>query len=88
MMRSENILLCPVLLIFVYADSFQELTEVNTISKKLFSHFIQIPSAAIQIKDIMLSAPPTKRQQLQVLCISTDTHVIVNLLDPDVHVDF
>jgi hypothetical protein len=55
---------------FVYTDFFQELTEVNTISKKLFSHFIQIPSAAMQIKDVMLSAPPTKRQQLQVLCIS------------------
>ncbi|OEL32096.1 hypothetical protein BAE44_0006885 [Dichanthelium oligosanthes] len=43
----------------------QEVAEVNTISRKLFSHFIQIPSVAMQIKDIMLSAPPERRQRLQ-----------------------
>lgn len=43
----------------------QELAEVNTISRKLFSHFIQIPSVAIQIKDIMLFAPAERRLQLQ-----------------------
>ncbi|KAL6876470.1 hypothetical protein ACP4OV_013042 [Aristida adscensionis] len=51
----------------------QELSEVNDSSKKLFSHFIQIPSVAIQIKDIMLSAPPKKRQQLQY-------HILVHIL--------
>jgi hypothetical protein len=56
------------LVLFIHFNNvlFQELAEVNTISKKLFSHFIQIPSVAIQLKDIMLSAPPERRQQLQV----------------------
>ncbi|GJN34320.1 hypothetical protein PR202_gb22970 [Eleusine coracana subsp. coracana] len=49
----------------VFQVTLKELAEVNAISKKLFSHFIQIPSVAILMKDIMLSAPPNKRQQLQ-----------------------
>ncbi|KAJ1259294.1 hypothetical protein BS78_10G142900 [Paspalum vaginatum] len=51
---------------YLSSDTFpQELAEVNTISRKLFAHFIQIPSVAVQIKDIMLSAPPERRQQFQ-----------------------
>ncbi|VAI77069.1 unnamed protein product [Triticum turgidum subsp. durum] len=34
----------------------------------------QIPSAAIQIKDVMLSAPPTKRQQLQDMIRASVSH--------------
>uniref|UniRef100_A0A0E0AA65 HEAT repeat-containing protein n=1 Tax=Oryza glumipatula TaxID=40148 RepID=A0A0E0AA65_9ORYZ len=66
--QEATMLLLDALLMVFYSSSAtgsQELTEVNNISKKLFSHFIQIPSAAIHIKDIMLSAAPTKRQQLQ-----------------------
>uniref|UniRef100_J3MEI1 Uncharacterized protein n=1 Tax=Oryza brachyantha TaxID=4533 RepID=J3MEI1_ORYBR len=66
--QEATILLLDALLMVFYSSSgtgSQELAEVNIISKKLFSHFIQIPSAAVHIKDIMLSAPPTKRQQLQ-----------------------
>uniref|UniRef100_A0A0D3GH65 HEAT repeat-containing protein n=1 Tax=Oryza barthii TaxID=65489 RepID=A0A0D3GH65_9ORYZ len=66
--QEATMLLLDALLMVFYSSSAtgsQELTEVNNISKKLFSHFIQIPSAAIHIKDIMLSAAPTKRQLLQ-----------------------
>ncbi|RLN13103.1 hypothetical protein C2845_PM09G14160 [Panicum miliaceum] len=66
--QDATTLLLEALLMVFYLSSdtvSQELTEVNTISKKLFSHFIQIPSVAIQLKDIMLSAPPERRQQLQ-----------------------
>ncbi|KAG8094444.1 hypothetical protein GUJ93_ZPchr0012g20299, partial [Zizania palustris] len=66
--QDATILLLDALLMVFYISSetgSQELAEVNTISKKLFSHFIQIPSAALQIKDIMLTTTPTKRQQLQ-----------------------
>ena len=66
----ENLLFSFILLIILYNILFQELAEVNTISRKLFSHFIQIPSVAIQIKDIMLSAPPERRVQLQVLFLT------------------
>lgn len=59
-----------VLLTLFYNFLFQELAEVNTNSRRLFSHFIQIPSVAMQIKDIMLSAPPERRQQLQVSSIT------------------
>ncbi|XP_044958991.1 protein SWEETIE isoform X1 [Hordeum vulgare subsp. vulgare] len=70
------LLLDALLMVFYLSDdnASQELTEVNTISKKLFSHFIQIPSAAIQIKDVMLSAPPTKRQQLQDMIRASVSH--------------
>ncbi|WVZ80108.1 hypothetical protein U9M48_027611 [Paspalum notatum var. saurae] len=55
-----------VIVFYLSSDTFpQELAEVNTISRKLFAHFIQIPSVAIQIKDIMISAPPERRQQFQ-----------------------
>ncbi|TVU08978.1 hypothetical protein EJB05_42408 [Eragrostis curvula] len=66
--QDATILLLDALLIVFYLSTesgSQELAEVNTISKKLFSHFIQIPSVAILIKDILLSALPKKRQQLQ-----------------------
>ncbi|XP_062228917.1 protein SWEETIE-like isoform X3 [Phragmites australis] len=66
--QDATILLLESLLMGFYLSSdtsSQELAEVNTISMKLFSHFIQIPSVAVQIKDILLSAPPEKRQQLQ-----------------------
>ncbi|XP_078176772.1 HEAT repeat-containing protein isoform X2 [Carex rostrata] len=43
----------------------QELNEVNSIARRLVSHFVQIPSAATQIKDVMLSVPAEKRQQFQ-----------------------
>uniref|UniRef100_A0A0E0E2B2 HEAT repeat-containing protein 5B n=1 Tax=Oryza meridionalis TaxID=40149 RepID=A0A0E0E2B2_9ORYZ len=65
--QEATMLLLDALLMVFYSSSAtgsQELTEVNNISK-MFSHFIQIPSAAIHIKDIMLSAAPTKRQLLQ-----------------------
>ncbi|CAD6336683.1 unnamed protein product [Miscanthus lutarioriparius] len=64
---ATTLLLEALLMIFnLSSDTVsQELAEVNTISRKLFSHFIQIPSVAIQIKDIMLSAPPERRLQLQ-----------------------
>ncbi|CAL5053041.1 unnamed protein product [Urochloa decumbens] len=66
--QDATTLLLEALLMVFYCSSntvSQELAEVNIISRKLFSHFIQIPSVAIQIKDIMLSAPPERRQQLQ-----------------------
>ncbi|RLM55986.1 HEAT repeat-containing protein 5B isoform X5 [Panicum miliaceum] len=66
--QDATTLLLEALLMVFYLSSdtvSQELAEVNTISKKLFSHFIHIPSVAIQLKDIMLSAPPERRQQLQ-----------------------
>ncbi|KAK3132983.1 hypothetical protein QOZ80_6AG0530430 [Eleusine coracana subsp. coracana] len=66
--QDATIVLLDALLMVFYLSSessSQELAEVNAISKKLFSHFIQIPSVAILMKDIMLSAPPNKRQQLQ-----------------------
>ncbi|XP_039843667.1 protein SWEETIE-like isoform X8 [Panicum virgatum] len=66
--QDATTLLLEALLMVFYLSSdtiSQELAEVNTISKKLFSHFIQIPSVAIQLKDIMLSALPERRQQLQ-----------------------
>uniref|UniRef100_A0A0D9WQP4 HEAT repeat-containing protein n=1 Tax=Leersia perrieri TaxID=77586 RepID=A0A0D9WQP4_9ORYZ len=66
--QEATMLLLDALLMVFYSSSgtgSQEHTEVNSISKKLFSHFIQIPSTAVHIKDIMLSAAPTKRQQLQ-----------------------
>ncbi|KAM0896259.1 hypothetical protein ACQ4PT_023313 [Festuca glaucescens] len=75
--QEATILLLDALLMVFYLssdDASQELTEVNTISKRLFSHFIQIPSAAIQIKDVMLSAPPTKRQQLQDMIRASVSH--------------
>ncbi|KQK18234.1 hypothetical protein BRADI_1g39436v3 [Brachypodium distachyon] len=75
--QDATILLLDALLMVFYLSSdngSQELAELNTISKKLFSHFIQIPSAAIQIKDIMLSAPPTKRQQLQDMIRASVSH--------------
>ncbi|CAM0910461.1 unnamed protein product [Alopecurus aequalis] len=75
--QEATILLLDALLMVFYLsndNASQELTEVNTISKKLFSHFIQIPSAAIQIKDVMLSAPPTKRQQLQDMIRASVSH--------------
>uniref|UniRef100_A0ACD6A9T3 Uncharacterized protein n=1 Tax=Avena sativa TaxID=4498 RepID=A0ACD6A9T3_AVESA len=75
--QEATILLLDALLMVFYLSSdnaSQELTEVNTISKKLFSHFIQIPSAAIQIKDVILSAPPTKRQQLQDMIRASVSH--------------
>ncbi|OAY83386.1 HEAT repeat-containing protein 5A [Ananas comosus] len=43
----------------------KDLIEVNTITRRLVSHLVQIPSAATQIKDVMLSVPVTRRQQLQ-----------------------
>ncbi|KAL6603995.1 hypothetical protein ACP70R_044356 [Stipagrostis hirtigluma subsp. patula] len=64
---ATTLVLDALLMVFYLSNGTgsQELAEVNTISKKLFSHFIQIPSVAIQIKDIMLSTPPKKREQLQ-----------------------
>ncbi|TKV98793.1 hypothetical protein SEVIR_9G583700v4 [Setaria viridis] len=64
---ATTLLLEALLMVFSLSSDTvsQELAEVNIISRKLFSHFIQIPSVAIQIKDIMLSAPPERRQQLQ-----------------------
>ncbi|XP_047080825.1 protein SWEETIE isoform X2 [Lolium rigidum] len=75
--QEATILLLDALLMVSFLssdDASEELTEVNTISKKLFSHFIQIPSAAMQIKDVMLSAPPTKRQQLQDMIRASVSH--------------
>ncbi|CAN6221242.1 unnamed protein product [Urochloa humidicola] len=66
--QDATTLLLEALLMVFYCSSntvSQELAEVNIISRKLFSHFIQIPSVATQIKDIMLSAPPERRRQLQ-----------------------
>ncbi|XP_062179055.1 protein SWEETIE-like isoform X2 [Phragmites australis] len=64
---ATTLLLEALLMVFFLSSDTgsQELAEVNIISKKLFSHFIQIPSSAIQMKDMMLSAPPKKREQLQ-----------------------
>ncbi|KAJ3692210.1 hypothetical protein LUZ60_012560 [Juncus effusus] len=42
-----------------------ELEEANCITRRLVSHFVQIPLAASQIKDIMLTVSAEKRQQLQ-----------------------
>ncbi|KAF8667911.1 hypothetical protein HU200_052539 [Digitaria exilis] len=66
--QDATTLLLEALLMVFYISSdtvSQELAEVNSNSRRLFSHFIQIPSVAIQMKDIMLSAPPERRQQLQ-----------------------
>ncbi|KAJ4781926.1 HEAT repeat-containing protein [Rhynchospora pubera] len=43
----------------------QELDEANATTRRLISHFVQIPSAATQIKDVMLSVSNEKRQQFQ-----------------------
>ncbi|XP_039805913.1 protein SWEETIE-like isoform X1 [Panicum virgatum] len=77
--QDATTLLLEALLMVFYLSSdtvsqFQELAEVNTISKKLFSHFIQIPSVAIQLKDVMLSAPPERRQQLQDMVRASVSH--------------
>jgi len=75
---STTLLLEALLMVFSLSSDtvsqFQELAEVNTISKKLFSHFIQIPSVAIQLKDVMLSAPPERRQQLQDMVRASVSH--------------
>lgn len=43
----------------------QEINDVKTISRRLVSHLVQIPSFAIEIKGVMLSMPVSQRQQLQ-----------------------
>jgi hypothetical protein len=44
----------------------KELDEANSITRRLVSHFVQVPAAATQIKDVMLSVVAEKRQQFQV----------------------
>ncbi|XP_072983205.1 protein SWEETIE isoform X2 [Typha latifolia] len=66
--QAVTVLLLEALLMafFLSCDSHsQELSEVNSITRRLVSHLIQIPSSASQIKDVMLSASVTRRQQLQ-----------------------
>lgn len=43
----------------------KELTEIKCYAMKLVSHLAQIPSSAIQFKDVLLAMPATRRQQLQ-----------------------
>ncbi|KAJ8637016.1 hypothetical protein MRB53_011283 [Persea americana] len=43
----------------------QELIDVKSDAMRLVSHLAQIPSSAIQFKDILLAMPATRRQQLQ-----------------------
>lgn len=60
--------ICKTFLLTLFANfvALQELDEANSIARRLVSHFVQIPSAATQIKDVMLSVPAEKRQQFQV----------------------
>ncbi|EHA8592472.1 putative protein SWEETIE [Cocos nucifera] len=46
-------------------SQFQETSEVNTVARSMISHLVQSPSAAIQIKDAILSMRVTRRQQIQ-----------------------
>ncbi|XP_020259958.1 HEAT repeat-containing protein 5B [Asparagus officinalis] len=67
-LREITMLLLEALLMVFYVSSenySQEITDVKNIVKRLVSHLVQIPSFAIQIKDIMLSMQGSVRLQLQ-----------------------
>ncbi|KAF8399147.1 hypothetical protein HHK36_015012 [Tetracentron sinense] len=46
-------------------DHSQELIEIRNTAVRLVSHLAQIPSSAIQFKDVLLAMPVARRQQLQ-----------------------
>ncbi|XP_038985409.1 protein SWEETIE isoform X2 [Phoenix dactylifera] len=66
--KAVMMLLLEALFMVFYLSSgslSQETNEVNTVTRSMVSHLVQIPSAVIQIKDAILSMPVTRRQQIQ-----------------------
>lgn len=44
----------------------QEICEIRSVAIKLVSHLVQIPSAALHLKDVLLEMSAAHRQQIQV----------------------
>ncbi|KAF8023726.1 hypothetical protein BT93_F1038 [Corymbia citriodora subsp. variegata] len=65
--RGYMTLLVEVILRVFSADSgySEGVIDIRSISVKLVSHLVQIPSSAIHFKDVLLSMPASQRQQLQ-----------------------
>ncbi|XP_020585694.1 LOW QUALITY PROTEIN: HEAT repeat-containing protein 5B [Phalaenopsis equestris] len=62
-----KLLLEALLMVFYISNetSSQGYQDVNAIARILFGHLIHIPSSATHLKDVMLSMPGYRRQQLQ-----------------------
>ncbi|PKA52839.1 hypothetical protein AXF42_Ash001820 [Apostasia shenzhenica] len=52
----------------------QGLHVVNSIVKRMVAHLIKVPSSAAQLKDVMLSMPVLRRQQLQDMIRASVVH--------------
>lgn len=51
-----------------------EIREIRSVAVKLVSHLVQIPSAALHLKDVLLEMPTTHRQQIQSVIRASVTH--------------
>ncbi|XP_057950084.1 protein SWEETIE isoform X2 [Malania oleifera] len=62
-----KLLLEAIVMVFLATeDSFsQEVNDMRSTAIRLVSHFAQIPSSAVHLKDVLLAMPATHRQQLQ-----------------------
>ncbi|KAK3425934.1 hypothetical protein EUGRSUZ_F02484 [Eucalyptus grandis] len=65
--RGYMTLLVEVILrVFSAGSGYSEgIIDIRSISIKLVSHLVQIPSSAVHFKDVLLSMPASQRQQLQ-----------------------
>ncbi|XP_056162820.1 protein SWEETIE isoform X2 [Syzygium oleosum] len=65
--RGYMTLLVEVILrVFSASSDYSEgAVDIRSISIKLVSHLVQIPSSAVHFKDVLLSMPASQRQQLQ-----------------------
>ncbi|XP_024037767.1 protein SWEETIE isoform X2 [Citrus clementina] len=64
-----NLLLEAIVMVFSASEDVrsQEANDIRNTAVRLVSHLAQIPSSAVHLKDVLLSLPPTHRQQLQVV---------------------
>ncbi|CAH9132426.1 unnamed protein product [Cuscuta epithymum] len=60
-----NLLLETILLIFTSHDHSEEISEMRIIAVNLVSQLAQISSSSVYFKDVLLTMPITRRQQLQ-----------------------
>ncbi|XP_004306022.1 PREDICTED: HEAT repeat-containing protein 5B isoform X1 [Fragaria vesca subsp. vesca] len=62
-----NLLLEAVLVVFKASEEgfSQEVNKLRSTAVRLVSHLAQVPSSAVHFKDVLLSMPPTHRQQFQ-----------------------
>ncbi|KAF2313762.1 hypothetical protein GH714_013249 [Hevea brasiliensis] len=62
-----TLLLNAIVMVFLALDdnSSQEVIDLRSTAVRLVSHLAQVSSSAVHFKDVLLSMPPTHRQQLQ-----------------------